>query len=118
MYVLSFLLSPCLLSVMRDTDVRSVRQLSDDSDVELTRQAEERAERQFQEALVRAEEQEFREARNLLLTTPMSTSPNGPTSRSGQTVDEKRYYTHSIRGHTALPQAPQGYPIVAGYTRR
>jgi hypothetical protein len=94
-------------------------QLSDDSDVELTRQAEERAERQFNEALVRAEEQEFRDARELLLSMPMSTSPNGPTPRSAPTVDEKRYYAHSVRGHATLPQAPQGYPIAAvGSTRR
>lgn len=97
----------------------TIPQLSDDSDVELTRQAEEKAERQYQEALVRAEEQEFRDARELLLATPMSTSPNGPTSRSGTTADERRYYPHSMRGHPALSQAPQGYPIaVAGYTRR
>jgi len=90
-------------------------QLSDDSDVELSRQAEERAERQFNEALIRAEEQEFRAAREHLLSMPMSTSPNGSTPRSAPTVDEKRYY----RGHAPVPQAPQGYPIAAvGYTRR
>ena len=101
-----------------DTNVRWASQLSDDSDVELTRQAEERAERQYQAALIRAEEQEFKDARDLLLAMPMSTSPNGPTTRSGPTVDEKRSYVHPIRGHPALPQAPQGYPIVVGYTRR
>lgn len=94
-------------------------QLSDDSDVELTRQAEERAERQFNEALIRAEEQEFKDARNLLLSMPMSTSPDSSTPRSAPNVDEKRYYTHSGHGHAPLPQAPQGYIIpAAGYTRR
>jgi len=87
--------------------------------VELSRQAEERAERQYNEALIRAEEQEFKAAREHLLSMPMSTSPDGSTTRSGPTVDEKRYYTHSIRGHAAIPQAPQGYSIAAvGYMRR
>lgn len=94
-------------------------QLSDDSDVELNRQAEERAERQFNEALIRAEEQEFKDARNLLLSMPMSTSPDSSTPRSAPTVDEKRYYAPSGHGHAPLPQAPQGYFIAAaGYTRR
>lgn len=93
-------------------------QLSDDSDVELTRQAEEKAEKQFNEALIRAEEQEFKDARELLLSMPISTSPDGPSPRSAPTVDEKRYYAHSVHGHAALPQAPQGYSIAAGYTRR
>lgn len=87
--------------------------------MELTRQAEERAEKQFNEALIRAEEQEFKDARELLLGIPISTSPDGASPRSAPTVGEKRYYAHSIRGHGSLPQPPQGYSIAAaGYTQR